>query len=103
MRPFLGLRWLLPWLLLALSSCTPYIPFTNRIRNDYILDDGGLKRIQYYVSDEFYLRRDSAAESSHVTPGGTLKFVDGRMVEEVRIKKHTPCVAIGDRKSTRLN
>lgn len=80
--------------LLFTTSCTRYIPFTNHLRARFQLDAEGLRRVQYYLSGGFSLRRDVTAESARLTPGGVLRKDGGRLVEEILVKKCTPGVVL---------
>jgi hypothetical protein len=75
---------------ILLASCTSYIPFTDRIADRYRLETKDRPLLQYFVSDEFLLRRDTTDESAHITAGGTIRYFRGRRVEELRIRKNTP-------------
>lgn len=86
-------RTLALWALLSLplaASCTSYIPFTDRVADRYRLEPRDRTLLQYFVSDEFCLRRDTTDESAHITAGGTVRFFRGRRIEELRIPRHTP-------------
>lgn len=81
---------LLPVLSLLLGACTSYIPFTDRLADRYRLESRDRPLLQYFVSDEFTLRRDTTDESSRITSGGTIRYFRGRRIEELRIPRHTP-------------
>ena len=86
-------RTLALWALLSLpllASCTSYLPFTDRVADRYRLEPRDRTLLQYFVSDEFCLRRDTTDESAHITAGGTVRFFRGRRIEELRISRHTP-------------
>lgn len=83
---------LLP-LLLAVS-CTSYLPFTERVADRYRLEPQDRPLLQYFVSDEFCLRRDTTDESARITAGGTIRYFRGRRIEELRIPRRTPGVAV---------
>jgi hypothetical protein len=72
------------------ASCTSYIPFTDRVADRYRLEPRDRSLLQYFVSDDFCLRRDTTDESAHITAGGTIRFFRGRRIEELRIRRHTP-------------
>ncbi|MFO0580451.1 MAG: hypothetical protein U1A78_41290 [Polyangia bacterium] len=72
------------------ASCTSYLPFTDRVADRYRLEPRDRTLLQYFVSDEFCLRRDTTDESAHITAGGTVRFFRGRRIEELRIRRHTP-------------
>lgn len=81
---------LLPFLSLLLGACTSYIPFTDRMAARYRLESRDRPLLQYFVSDEFILRRDTTDESAHITAGGTIRYFRGRRIEELRIPRRTP-------------
>ena len=83
---------LLPLLLAA--SCTSYMPFTDRVADHYSLGPRDRPLLQYFVSDEFCLRRDTTDESAHITAGGTIRYFRGRRVEELRVRRHTPGASV---------
>jgi hypothetical protein len=84
----------LPMALLLLSSCASYLPFTNHLRNDFHLGVEDMRRVQFYVSDEFNLRRDTTAENARLSPGGVVRYDQGRLIEEILVKRYTPCIAL---------
>lgn len=81
---------LLPFLSLLLGACTSYIPFTDRMAERYRLEQRDRPLLQYFVSDEFTLRRDTTDESARITSGGTIRYFRGRRIEELRIPRRTP-------------
>lgn len=85
---------LLPVLLAA--SCTSYLPYTDRIVDRYSLGPQDRSLLQYFVSDEFCLRRDTTDETAQITAGGTIRFFRGRRVEELRVPRHTPGATVGN-------
>lgn len=84
-------------LVLCGPACASYIPFTDRAVDRYELGPRDRALLQYFVSDEFTLRRDTTDTSAHITPGGTIRYYKGRQIEEIRVARHTPCVAVGHR------
>ena len=80
--------------LLCVASCTSYLPFTNHLRNQFHLEGDALRGVQFYVSGRFSLRRDITTEGSKLTVGGIVRYDDGRLIEEIFVRKHTPCVAL---------
>ena len=57
---------------MMLASCSPKIPFTQAIRDQYKLDAAELKHIQFYLSDPIVLRRGDNKENQKSTEEGTL-------------------------------
>jgi hypothetical protein len=70
------------------------MPFTDRIADRYSLGPRDRSMLQYFVSDEFCLRRDTTDETAHITAGGTIRFFRGRRIEELRVPRHTPGAAL---------
>ena len=81
--------------LLSIAACTSYMPYTDRIVDRYSLGSHDRSLLQYFVSDEFCLRRDTTDETAHITAGGTIRFFRGRRVEELRVPRHTPGATVG--------
>ncbi|MGI8892731.1 MAG: hypothetical protein ACR2GN_04650 [Bacteroidia bacterium] len=77
--------------LLILSSCTPLVPFTQSVRQQYDLQEADLKSIQFYTSHDIVLRRGDVGNNK-VTKEGELVVTQDRKVEEIFIKAGTPCV-----------
>lgn len=80
--------------LLLAASCASYLPFTDRIAERYRLGADDRALLQYFVSDDFCLRRDTTDENAHITAGGSIRYFRGRRIEELRIRRHTPGAAI---------
>mgnify|MGYP000001597634 CR=1 FL=1 len=80
--------------LLFAASCVSYLPFTDRTAERYHLGADDRPLLQYFVSDEFCLRRDSTDENAQITPGGSVRYFRGRRIEELRIPRHTPGAAV---------
>ena len=76
--------------IVLLSSCSPRVPFTQAVREQYKLTAEDLKHIQFYISDPVYLRRGSNAQNEKATDQGTLVVKSGNTVEQVVVKKNTP-------------
>lgn len=79
-------------IILVLSSCSPLTPFTQNVREQYKLNENDLKNIQFYVSHDIILKRGEVSENEKSTESGTLTVLSGQKVEEVVIKKGTPCL-----------
>lgn len=76
----------------AIAACGKPV-FTETVRQRYGLERNDFRRVQFFTSDDIVLRREVLAQekSEH---GGELVVRGGVRVEEVVIKKHTPCVAL---------
>jgi len=57
----------------TVCSCVSYIPFTNQLRTQFHLEPEDIKRVQFYTSADFSLRRDVTSEGSKLTPGGVIR------------------------------
>ncbi|CAN5552101.1 hypothetical protein BH11BAC2_BH11BAC2_21570 [soil metagenome] len=78
--------------IVLLSSCSPKIPFTQSIREQYKLTAEDMKGIQFYLSDPVALRRGASSENQKATEEGTLIVKSGKSYEEVNFKANTPGV-----------
>ncbi len=74
---------------MILASCSPKIPFTQAIRDQYKLDAAELKHIQFYLSDPIVLRRGDNKENQKSTDEGTLIVKSGKDLEHVVFKGNT--------------
>lgn len=81
-------------LLSTLVSCTSYIPFTNHLRGEFHLDNEALRHVQFYVSSNVVLRRDLPLDGGKLTIGGVVRRDEGRLVEEILVRKHTPGIVL---------
>ncbi len=89
-------------LFLFIGACSPSLsPFTQRLIEQNRWSEKDLKKIQFYSSAEILLYRDYASGMSRIE-SGEIKMVKGRKVEEIRIPKGTPGVAVFQPKSNRL-
>jgi hypothetical protein len=70
-------------------SCSPKIPFTQSLRDQYKLSPEELKHIQFYLSDPVVLRRGTTSESQKSTEDGTLIVKSGKDLEQVVFKANT--------------
>lgn len=68
-------------------------PFTHKIRKDYNLADSDIRNLQYYVSSTITLQRALSSGEVGVTPGHTLRIINDKKVEEVKINPKTPGIA----------
>ncbi|MBK9638645.1 MAG: hypothetical protein IPO63_12830 [Bacteroidetes bacterium] len=76
--------------LFFLSSCSPKIPFTQAVRDQYQLTPEELKGIQFYLSDPLALRRGETNDNQKSTEEGKLIVQSGRTIDQVTIKSNTP-------------
>lgn len=72
------------------ASCSPKIPFTQSVRDQYKLSPAELQKIQFYTSDPIVLRKGTAAEREKTTEDGKLIIKSGKSIQQVIIKAKTP-------------
>lgn len=84
---------LLFFVLVLASSCATLVPFTDNLRRQYNLKDEDISKIQFYNSDEILLYKDVSSSGQPTIQGGKIKIVNGREVEEIRIKPLTKGIA----------
>ena len=75
------------------SGCSPKLPFSQHIREQYNLNDAALKGLQYYNSHEIVLNRAESSADEQGTVEGTLVIESGKSVEQVIIPAGTPGIA----------
>jgi len=75
---------------IIITSCSPRIPFTQAIRDQYKLNDQDLKHIQFYLSDPVVLKRGFSKENEKSTEEGTLVIKSAKDVQQVIFKANTP-------------
>ncbi|MFH1320048.1 MAG: hypothetical protein ABII90_05260 [Bacteroidota bacterium] len=75
---------------LLMSSCSPKIPFTQSIREQYKLKDNELTSLQFYISQDLSLNRGEKSEGGQDTDEGKLTITSGSYLERVFIKAGTP-------------
>jgi len=78
--------------LIVLSSCGPRLtPFTQDLYHENGWTDDDLEKIQFYLSEDIILRRGVTKGYSSIS-SGKIKIVDGKKIEETKIRKGTPGV-----------
>lgn len=84
----------LPFLfVLSTMACGPRpVPLTAELRRQHGLGTDELRRLQLYVSRDVTLRRVEARRDRAIDDGA-LRLRFGRTVEEIVIRRRTPCVA----------
>ncbi len=75
----------------VLASCKNLVPYTDSMKTEHGWTTDQLKAIQFYVSDDIILHRELTNGSSEIVHG-KIKMVDGRRVDEILIRAHTPGV-----------
>ena len=90
------------FLLAALSSCSPRLSyFTQDLYERNRWSDSELKKIQFYLSDDVYLRRKLGDNSSEIVEG-KVRVVNGQKIEEIYIPRSTPGVFMFSPKANRF-
>jgi len=88
--------------LVVFSSCSPRLtPFTQDLYDENGWSDDDLKKIQFYLSEDIILRR-GVTEGSSTISSGKIKIVNGKKIEETKIKKGTPGVFLFRPKENRF-
>ena len=78
----------------ACARSLTLVPFTSQLRAQYELSDDEIKSLQFYLRGDMLLRRERSTDGKEVTPGHSLRIVDGKQVEEVQFEDGVPCVAV---------
>ncbi len=87
---------------IALSSCSPkLVPFSQRMVEDFSWTEDDLKRIQFYLSEDITIYRETRANASRIE-NGAVRIRGGQKVEEITFMKGTPGVFIYSPKEDRM-
>jgi hypothetical protein len=74
-------------------ACGPKpVPLTAELRDAHGLDEAELRRLQLYVSHDVTLRREEQRLDRRID-GGALRLRAGKVVDEIVVRRKTPCVA----------
>ena len=88
--------------LVVFTSCSPRLtPFTQDLYDEYEWSETELKKIQFYLSEDIILRRGYSSGSSSIS-SGKIKVINGKKIQETKIKKGTPGVFIFKPKENRF-
>ena len=86
----------------AFSSCSPSLSyFTQDLYDRNRWSESELKKIQFYLSDDVYLRRKLGENSSEIVEG-KVRMINGEKVEEIFIPRSTPGVFTFSPKANRF-
>lgn len=89
-------------LLLTLLACSPSLsPFTQRLVDQNRWSEEELKKIQFYLSEDIVLYKNYTSGNSRIE-SGEIKVVQGKKIEEIRIPKGTPGVAVSQPRSDKI-
>lgn len=80
------------FIIAILSSCASKVPFSKSIMTRYDVTEADLSKMQFYTSDEIILKRAEAHGTGKKTEDGVLTISKGKDIEEIVIKKNTPCL-----------
>ena len=81
-------------LVAVLSSCSPrYTYFTENLNERQNWSESDLKRIQFYVSEDIILTRSISDDETKITEG-KIRIINGRRVQQIIIRSHTPGVLV---------
>jgi len=87
---------------LFLGACSPSVsPFNQRLIDQNSWEEAELKEIQFYLSKDIILYKNYTNASSKIE-SGEIKMVNGRKIEEIKILKGTPGIALFQPKNNRL-
>ena len=78
-------------LVLVFTNCK--VPFTGPLRGNLVKQKLELNKIQYYNSKTIVLKRVVSSSETEVL-SGTVTMQNGKMIEEIEIKKNTPGVLV---------
>lgn len=79
----------------ALIPMSVKVPFTHDLREDYAISPEEIRKLQFYTSDEIVLERLIHQQGAKATKESRLELLNNDVVRQVRIPRHTPCVAVG--------
>ncbi|MCE2846884.1 MAG: hypothetical protein LW707_07610 [Sphingobacteriales bacterium] len=81
--------------LTLLFACSPKVPFTQQIREQYKLSPDEMRGIQFYLSDPVVLRRMEQSEREKKTEEGKLVIESGSSLDQLTFKANTPGLVDG--------
>lgn len=89
-----ALKYLVLVVFLLTTSCAQKIVFTAQLRNKLEKQDIDLQEVQFYNSDKIVLEREEEKPEELSIRSGTVKIEEGRIIEEIVIKKKTPGICV---------
>lgn len=75
-----------------IASCATKVPYTNKIKNEYELDEKTIKKVQFFTSSEIILYRGSSSGSKGTQTGGVLVESSRSKEDRIIIPPRTKCV-----------
>jgi hypothetical protein len=77
------------------SSCKSTTPFTNALKTKYNLDEGKLKKMQFYISSSITLQRgELGANSQELDAEGKLVISSSASLDNILVDGKTPGVCV---------
>lgn len=80
---------------ILLSGCSRTILFTHAMRQKIHQDGLDIREVQFYNSRKLILQRNLSYEETKIAQG-EIRFENGKFIELIEIKKHTPGVCESD-------
>jgi len=77
------------------ASCATRVPYTDKIREDFDLNEKRLKQVQFYTSTEIILYRASSSGSRGTQDGGVLVENSNKREDRIIIPPNTKCIFDG--------
>lgn len=77
---------------LILASCATKIPYTEKIRQEFELDETKIKKVQFYTSQPVVLEKKSSKGTKTTEADGGLVVNESSESERVIIPVSTPCI-----------
>jgi len=78
----------------VMSSCSPKISFTQKIREEYKLQPAHLKGLQFYTSGDIVLQHAQRKATTDTIHSGELVIASGSSMDQVIIKAGTPGIVV---------
>lgn len=77
---------------LILVSCATKVPYTDKIRDEFELDEKRIKKVQFFTSSEIIMYRASSSGSKGTQEGGVLVESSHSKEDRIIIPPRTKCV-----------
>ena len=83
---------------LLLVSCATKVPYTDKIREEFELDEKRIKKVQFFTSSEIIMYRASSSGSKGTQDGGVLVASSHSKEDRIIIPPRTKCIVekLGD-------
>ena len=80
---------------ISLISCAIYVPYTLQMKQKYSLSNDDVKRIQFYLSNSFELKRATPLDTKQITEDHSFKAHKGKVIDIVDFADKLEGVAKG--------